>query len=212
MFESCWISCFVFALRVDVEALFVFIVAHLHKSQVKLIIFESNQLVLCPPQVRQPLRPQRRRQQPLSPEANQTTALPGQSTTVSRPLTTAQPTLSRWVQLLKPLRYTPDKNLLAHPLNTQFFVEQTFLPQVSQALQWSSSFTHLTKTLFPHTQAFNFLFWEAESTVSAVNMQCIFYVFLCTGPVMWSGHKVNTTLSKQNPLFNVWMQTPWWRS
>lgn len=38
--------------------------------------------------------------------------------------------------------------------------------------------------------------FKAESTVSAVNMQCMFYVFLCTGPVMWSGHKVNATLSK----------------
>lgn len=50
--------------------------------------------------------------QPRSLEASRTTAPPGLSTTGSRLLTTAQPTLRPWVERHKPLRYTPVKNLL----------------------------------------------------------------------------------------------------
>lgn len=57
----------------------------------------------------------RLQQQPQLPslEASQTTVLPGQSTTASRQHTMAHPTLSPWVQHLKPLRYTPYENLLS---------------------------------------------------------------------------------------------------
>lgn len=108
-----------------------------------------------------------------------------------------------------PIRICPP-----HPLNTQIFGALTppLLTQVLQGSSHCSSFTNLTKPISSLHRFLSFLIWEAESTVSAVNMQCIFYVFFCTGPVMWSGHKVNATLSKQNPLLNVWMQTPWWRS
>lgn len=77
-----------------------------------------------------------------------------------------------------PIRIRPP-----HPLHTQFFAAVTaFLRQGLQGSSDCSNFarTHtLNQNDFLPKQVFSFfLFWEAESTVSAVNMQCIFYVFL----------------------------------
>lgn len=129
-------------------------------------------------QVKRPLRP-RRQQRPLSQEASRTTAPPGLSTTGSRPRTTAPPTLRRWAPHHKPLRYTPNKNLPS--TSTSYSIVVCLNPVPSSGFyRVPVTAAHLTKHSFLPTQAFffSFLFWEAESTVSAVNMQRIFYVFL----------------------------------
>lgn len=98
----------------------------------------SNRFLLVLFQVKQLLRPlQRQQQQPPSLEDSRTTALPGRSTTGSRPLTTARQTLRRWVQHHKPLRYTRAQNLPCTFTYSQLFCTITpFLPQVFTGLWW----------------------------------------------------------------------------
>lgn len=123
----------------------------LHKKNVKTSSdWAVNQRVVsCSLQVKRPLRPPQQQQPPPpSLEASRTTALPGQSTTVSRPLTTAQPTLRQWVQHHKPLRYTPDKNLPS--TSTEYSILLCPNPLGSSGLQGSSdcsSYTNLTTTI-----------------------------------------------------------------
>lgn len=141
-------------------------------------------------QVKRHLRLQQPQQlQPRSPEDSQTTALPGQSTTASKQHTTAHPILNPWVQHHKPPRYIPIKNLSSTWRALSVFAAATPFPTGLTGFQWAEQLQ--TQNIF-----FSLHRFKAESTVSAVNMQCMFYVFLCTGPVMWSGHKVNATLSK----------------
>lgn len=83
----------------------------------------------------------------------------------------------------------PDSNLSSAWKALSVFAAVTPSPTGLTGFQWAEQLQ--TQNIF-----FSLHRFKAESTVSAVNMQCMFYVFLCTGPVMWSGHKVNATLSK----------------
>lgn len=167
-----------------------------------------------PLQVKRPLRPQRQRL-PLNLEASRTTARPGRSTTGSRPLTTARPTHSQWARRHKLPRYTrPDNNALSTFTYTQSFCTVTrFTPQVFTGLRWPQQPHTLNQNHLPsYTGFLAFYFGKLSPLFLLLTCNVSSMYFFCTGPVMWSGHKVNATLSKQNPLLNVWMQTPWWRS
>lgn len=154
-----------------------------------------------PFQVKRPLRPLQQQLPPPSLAASRTTALPGRSTTASRLLTTAQPTLRQWVEHHKPLRYTPDENLPCTSTEYPIILCLNSLPSSGfTGPQWLKQLHTLNLNYFLPKRFLAFYFGKLSQLILLLTCNVSSMYFFCTGPVMWRGHKVNATLSKQNPL------------